>query len=165
MLFRSGKGKRLGLEDLLIEPFSVVDTIVHQVSTEDNDTIYITRHYDYRHQLDSMLYCYLFNGRYSMDDVLNVGATEVPCMSYGHLMRMEVGRGAASGAEGVGVRYMCLIETWDSKVTTTWVKAEVESSDIMTRNGWLHVLSDGHEFGFNGMEQLFYDYGNEKKKK
>ena len=32
-------------------------------------------------------------------------------------------------------------------------------------NGWLHVLSDGHEFGFNGMEQLFYDYGNEKKKK
>ncbi len=28
-----------------------------------------------------------------MDDVLNVGATEVPCMSYGHLMRMEVGRG------------------------------------------------------------------------
>ena len=160
-----GKGKRLGLEDLLIEPFSVVDTIVHQVSTEDNDTIYITRHYDYRHQLDSMLYCYLFNGRYSMDDVLNVGATEVPCMSYGHLMRMEVGRGAASGAEGVGVRYMRLIETWDSKVTTTWVKAEVESSDIMTRNGWLHVLSDGHEFGFNGMEQLFYDYGNEKKKK
>ena len=47
-----GKGKRLGLEDLLIEPFSVVDTIVHQVSTEDNDTIYITRHYDYRHLMD-----------------------------------------------------------------------------------------------------------------
>ena len=73
-----------------------------------------------------------------MDDVLNVGATEVPCMSYGHLMRMEVGRGAASGAEGVGVRYMRLIETWDSKVQTNWVKAEVESSDIMTRNGWIN---------------------------
>ena len=160
-----GKGKHLGLEDLLIDLLPWWIRLCTKCPLNDNDTIYITRHYDYRHQLDSMLYCYLFDGRYSMEDVLNVGATEVPCMSYGHLMRMEVGRGAASGAEEVGTRYMRLIETWDSKVTSTWVKAEVESFDIMANNGCVHVLSDGHEFGFNGMEQLFYNYGNEKTKK
>lgn len=160
-----GKGRHLAMEDLLIEPFTVIDTIVRQVSTEEYDTVYVSRHYDYRKQLDSMVCCYMFDGGYSMSDIQKLDATEIPCISYGHLMRLEAGRGNASGAEGLGARYMCLIETWNSKVTTTWVKAGVENPDIKTTNGWLHILSGEHEFGFNGIEQTFYDYGNEKSKK
>ncbi|MCD8318655.1 MAG: hypothetical protein LUC45_07380 [Paraprevotella sp.] len=158
-------GGNLSLKDFLIEPFTVIDSVIHQVSTTEFDTTVVERHYDYRQQLDSMMCSYVFSGEYTIQNVEEVGgAVEPLALAFDHQMRIEVGRGSASGVTNLGARYMRLVETSGSKVTTQWVNADVETSNLSTSNGWIHILSEGHEFGFNGFEQMFYNYGNEKQK-
>ena len=158
-------GDELSLKDFLIEPFTVWDTIINQITTEEFDTIIVARNYDYRRLLDSLVCSYCFDGEYTMQNISEVGgAVEPVALTFGHQMRMEAGRISASGAEELGSRYMRLVETSGSKVTTQWVNAEVETFNLATSNAWVHILSKEHEFGFNNFEQLFYNYGNEKKK-
>ena len=158
-------GDELSLKDFLIEPFTVWDTIINQITTEEFDTIVVARNYDYRRLLDSLVCSYCFDGEYTMQNISEVGgAVEPVALTFGHQMRMEAGRISASGAEELGSRYMRLVETSGSKVTTQWVNAEVETFNLATSNAWVHILSKEHEFGFNNFEQLFYNYGNEKNK-
>lgn len=160
-----GLGRELSLQDFLIEPFTVLDTIIRQITVEEFDTIVVARHFDYRRQLDSLLCSYCFNGEYTMQRVSGVGGAMEPyALGFGHQMRIEANRVSASGAEKLGSRYMRLVETFGSKVMTQWVNADVSTFNVATSNGWVHVLSEEHEFGFNRFEELFYNYGNENRK-
>lgn len=160
------KGRNLSLKDFLIEPFTVTDTVITQISSSGlMDTTIVTRRYDYRSQMDSLVCRYIYDKPYTTSSIMEIGnAIEAADVKYNENLRIEVGRYAASGVVSSGMRYMSLVETGGSKLTTSWVKAGVSQYDVKAVNGWIHILQPNHEFGFNEMETLFQNYGNEKKK-
>lgn len=159
-------GGDLSLKDLMIEPFVVNDTTIAFPDTEFADTTIVIRRYDYRAQMDSLVRCYLFNSEVTAAQLsADEGEAEIPSSLYGHSMYVQTGRDAASGALNLGTTYLKLIDTNGSKLPALWVTAEVKSADIRAKNGWLHLLSERHEFGFNKMVKYFQNYGNEYEKK
>lgn len=159
-------GRDLSLSDLMIEPFIVNDTVITQTSsTGQKDTTVVVRHYDYRSQMDSLVCRYIYSQPYTTSSIMESGAAvEVGDLKFGEKLRIESGRYAASGAVSSGMRYLFLVETGGSKLTTSWVRASASQYDLRASNGWIHVLLPNHEFGFNEMGTLFQNYGNEKKK-
>lgn len=154
-------GGALSLSDMQREPFTVLDTIITPTAIVSVfDTTYVARHYDYRRDLRSLLGRYIFTRA--------ISSTEATDISYASLYArqmniLQVSEDAGGYAEAGPLR-LRLVETRGSKQQTLWVKADVVEADIRCSNGYVHVLSPLHEFGFNDFTSLFYNYGNEKKK-
>ena len=154
-------GGGVGLNDLLIEPFEIVDTVVNFNPVADSyDTTYVHHTYDYREGLRQLSGRYVFMQPIASADIING--------EYKSLVSREMVIQAtyedASGLSAAGARHVQLIETRGSKQQATWVKAEVECPDIKCSNGYVHILSPRHEFGFNEITSYFANYGNEKNK-
>lgn len=162
--YRTGMklGDELDLDDLLIEPFEVVDTIVDfNPIAVSYDTTYVSRQYDYRESLRQLVGRYVF-----MQDIPTNQVIEGTYKSlFSRDMYLQVGNQDASGMVQAGKQYFQLIETRGSKQQAQWVKAEVSVCDIKCSNGYVHILAPRHEFGFNEITSYFANYGNEKKKK
>lgn len=160
----NGIGDPVYLKDLLVEPFSVQDTtILVNKMTEELDTIYSWRGFDYRGQMDILLSRYCFEGDLNSDYVIDNGGSVKRNSSRNEIeMVVEAGRYDAYGALGTGVKYLYLVETNGSNMQSVWVKAEASKRDIKVSNGTIHVLSDNHEFGFNLFIDNFKDRGTEK---
>ena len=158
-------GRNLSLKDFMIDPVIVEDTLIEHPNTSQADTTITKRVYDYRGMIDSLVCRYIFEGEYAFDNISNNGGeVEIASLKFGHTMYLESGRYAASGAIGIGGKYLNLIETNSSKLQTQWVTAGVERQDIRVTNGWIHILVPRHEFGFNEMVKRFQNYGNEDEK-
>lgn len=158
-------GKALSLRDFMIEPFTVTDTVIKYPGTSFADTTYVDRKYDYRGQVDSLVCRYIFSQGISTDSIIALGGDgELESLKYERNMYMTSARGTASGASDLGLKYLNLIETNNSKLQAQWVTAAVSEMDIKATNGWIHVISPRHEFGFNEVLKKFKDYGNEYKK-
>lgn len=158
-------GGELALKDLMIEPFVVIDTIISYPGTSYADSTYIEYHYNYRAQVDTLVRRYLFNAEVTTASLsAQEGEAELLSSKYDYSMYLQTGRDAASGALELGTPYLKLVDTNGSKLPAQWVTADVQSVDIVTTNGWLHVLSPRHEFGFNKIVKYFQNYGNEYEK-
>lgn len=154
-------GRALTLDDLLIEPFEVIDTI--PPVTEMMDTTYIVRKYDYKADLEGLMCRYLFDTQITYKSVEEDGGRSlVEALKTYRQMMVETTRDNASGLVGSGVRSLNLIERNGSAISTKWMSAEVEKMDILTTDGVIHVISPNHIFGFGEMLNLFKDYGNER---
>jgi len=154
-------GAELDLDDLLCEPFEVVDTIVDfNPIAISYDTTYVSRTYDYRESLRQLVGRYVFMQDIPTDNVIEGEYKSL----FARDMYLQVGNQDASGLVQAGTRYFQLVETRGSKQQAQWVKAEVSVCDIKCSNGYVHILAPRHEFGFNEITSYFANYGNEKKK-
>ena len=152
------KGNRLSLDDLMIEPFEVVDTLITiDPLTKETDTAYVHHQYDYRESLRQLVGRYIFKQTLTLNNV-----TEATYFSlFQHQMNIVIPRSDAGGLSEAGDATLQLVETSGSKLQTSWVRANVIYS-IRCRNGYVHILSPLHEFGFNEINSYFSNYGNEK---
>jgi hypothetical protein len=159
----------LQLSNLLIEPFSVFDTVYVITSgasstlIEEIDTLVTERHYDYRAQLDSLLCRYIFEDAYDFDVISeNFRGIEAACYLYKLKMNITGERQAASGTLNSGRKRIIFSDMNESKLTSSWVRSVANQINIRTRNGVVHVLTTGHEFSFDDFIYRFKDYGYEK---
>ena len=152
------KGNRLSLDDLMIEPFEVVDTLITiDPLTKETDTAYVHHQYDYRESLRQLVGRYIFKKTLTSNN-----ATDETYFSlFNHQMSIVTPRSDAGGLSEAGETTLQLVETSGSKLQTSWVRANVIYS-IRCSNGYVHILSPLHEFGFNEINSYFSNYGNEK---
>jgi len=159
------KGMKLGgevcLDDLLKEPFEVIDTIIDiNPVMATYDTTYVSRQIDYRESLRQLVGRYVFASAIPSEQVVDGEYKSL----FDRQMYLQCKYQDASGMVNVGSRLLQLVETRNTKQQSQWVKAEVGVSDIKCSNGYVHILVPRHEFGFNEITSYFGNYGNEKKK-
>lgn len=156
----TGKGGRLSLDDLMIEPFDIVDTVITtDPLTSESDTAYVYHHYDYRESLRKLIGKYIFKQSLT---TTNCDEEDYPSL-FDYRMNIEQPVSDAGGLEGAGYRIFQLVETGGSKLQSSWVRANVVVADIRCANGYVHILSPQHELGFNTITSYFNNYGNENK--
>ena len=161
------------MNDLLIEPFMVIipiDTAYLRnaegslIYDDDGrrmvDSVRYSRtRYDYRKQADTLLCRYIFQGIYDFDAVAgNFRGIEPQSIVYNIRMHIQSERQASSGITNSGAKRLVFSDMGNSKLTTDWLRSHTRQIDIRARNGVIHVLATGHEFGFNGFFNMFSDY-------
>lgn len=157
-------GEGIYLKDLLIEPFIVKDTIIKVINATTKDTTIVSTVYDYRKDLESLLCRYIFRGIYDFNMISsNSGGLSVDCYKYEYMMNMKCGHYAASGVLNGGVKYFIFSDRNNTQLMDSWIKSKIERIDLHVKNGLIHVLSTGHEFGFDDFISQFKNYGNERK--
>lgn len=156
-------GGELSLDDLLIEPFTVNDTTFIPINNRV-DTVITIHNYDYRGQVDSLLCRYIFNGKYTTEEIIQeAGDVSLESYKYKYQMNMTCTRQPASGVMGEGVKKMIFSDMSNSQLKEMWKSANVVWHDIYTRNAVIHLLTDQHSFGYDKFINNFKNYGNEKK--
>lgn len=157
-------GEKISLDDLLIEPFSVDDTTFVKISSNKEDTIIKTRHYDYRGQVDSLLCRYIFTGKYTTEEVVSeAGSMTLESYKYKYQMNLSCIRQPASGIVGEGVRNFTFSDMNNSQLKDMWKSTNVVWHDIYTSNAVIHLLTPQHSFSYDKFINYFKNYGNEKK--
>lgn len=157
-------GGKLSLSDLLIEPFSVDDTTFVKITSNKEDTIITTRHYDYRGQVDSLLCRYIFNGKYTTEEIVKEeGSVSLESYKYKYQMNASYSRQPASGIVGEGIRNFTFSDMNNSQLKDMWKSTNVIWHDIYTSNAVIHLLTPQHSFSYDKFVNYFKNYGNEKK--
>lgn len=153
------KGKELSLRDFLIEPFVVIE----EQTGPTPDSIVIIKHpYDYRLQLDSLVSRYIFSGSYDTQILAEyTNGLNSQDFKFGYLMHILFERQYASGIEQMGRKRLIISDKNQTQLIEAWDRGETQAIDIRTNNGYIHVLSNGHEFGFSKLIANFQNYGNE----
>jgi hypothetical protein len=160
--FRSmnSKGKGVYIKDLLIEPFVVIEKLPG--ATPEADSIIIEHPYDYRLQLDSMFCKYIFKGQLTTDALKEYpSGIDEDAFKYNYRMNLLSRRLNASGIEQMGKKELFLSDKNNSQLNSKWDRSTVQSLDIKTSNGIIHILTNGHEFSFSKLISRFQNYGNE----
>jgi hypothetical protein len=154
------RGRELSLQDFLIEPFVVIEEQEGE-RPEDPPTI-IEHPYDYRLKLDSLISRYIFRGSFDTQ-VLAVynGGLNTQDFKFSYMMHILFERQYASGIQGTGKRRLKLSDKNGTQLREAWDRSDTQAIDIRTNNGYIHVLSNGHEFGFSKLIANFQNYGNE----
>lgn len=154
-------GKNVYLDDLLVKPFTVKRTIEQEPPFEP---IITYRKYDYRAGLDTLLCRYIFDGIYDSERISeNEGQMNVESYRYAYPMNVSSGRYSAGGVVGGGSRVFSISDTNNSQLKDNWSTTPVMWQDIYTNDGIVHVLSIGHEFGFDEFVSHFKNRYNELK--
>jgi len=150
------KGRNLYLRDLLIEPFVVIE---EQEGPTPDSVIIIEHPYDYRLQLDSLMSRYIFEGSFDMKTLSEyTNGLHTQDFKFGYLMHILFERQYASGLEDMGKRRLILSDKNYTLLDEGWDRSETQVINIQTSNGYIHVLSNGHEFGFSKLIANFQNY-------
>jgi len=158
-------GEAIGMSDLLIDPFVVLDTVVTVISSTLNDTVINEYYYDYRAEAEKMLCKYIIESPYDTEEVLAKGGNStLNSLKYAYQMNIECFRRSASGYVDGGVKQLVFSDMKNSQVKDNWNNASVVWMDIYANNGVIHILSPQHSFGFDEFINVFNNYGNEDKK-
>ena len=129
---------------------------------EGLDPIKVIIKYDYRASLDTLLCRYMFDGVYDSKKVLeNEGGMNIESYHYGYQMNLSSGRNHSEGLMGGGNRYFKISDTNNSVVVDNWAISPTLWNDIYTTDGVVHVLTLGHEFGFDNFVYFFKNRFNE----
>ncbi|PCH70311.1 MAG: hypothetical protein COC06_05345 [Bacteroidales bacterium] len=167
--FRSDMARpSLYLKDLMIEPFSVEDTlIVPEEMLLDGtiipaDTIFSYRYYDYRSQLERMTCKYIFNEAIVSEDVrINTDGKEMSSFIYEDEMNAKYEQLPASGVLYGGNQRLMFSNMNGSKVESDWLSTYTQIIDIHATNGIVHVITTGHMFGYDNFIADFKNLGYE----
>jgi hypothetical protein len=154
-----GKGRNLYLMDFLIEPFVVIE---EQEGPTRDSIIIIEHHYDYRSKLDSLVSRYIFRGRRDTKILFEyTNGLHTQAFKFEYLMHILFERQYASGIGQMGRKRLILSDKNETQLVEAWDRSETQVIDVRTNNGYIHVLSNGHEFGFSKLIANFQNYGNE----
>jgi len=153
------RGGPLSLQDFMIEPFVVIE---ERPGPVPDSTIIIEHHYDYRLQLDSLISRYILEGDINTQSLSDYpDGLDTREFKFSYLMHVLFQRQFASGIENMGQRRIILSDKNGTQLDEMWDRSETQAIDIQTHNGYVHVLVNGHEFGFSKLIANFQNYGNE----
>lgn len=165
-------GEEISLQDLLIEPFTIIDSIFEvkpgiEPGTELVDTIVNYYHYDYKAQLDSLFRRYIFEGWYDSDTVLNSDQQRLTLESYGTKYRMNMSSKtlSSSGVVDGGMKTFVFSDMNESQLVDRWESTDIEHYDIYANDGVIHIITDQHNFSFGKFVNYFKNRGNEEIEK
>lgn len=107
-------------------------------------------------ELDSIVRRYAFDNTYDTDFLspFEEGQT-VNSMSYGYGMNMKYTETNASGFVGGGQQEIEFSDVNNSIFQRYWKTVNTASVNLRTKNGVIHVLDSGHDFGFNKLTTKF----------
>lgn len=158
---KNNLGAPLTLDSLLTKDEIIIhDTIVSGIN--NRDTIFNDRIYNYPKEMRELACRYLFDTMYDTNTIeADGGEIIAESYDYSYNMGITASRHAAEGAVASGIRFMVFSDCNNSQLTSRWTQSDVVCFDIRAKNGIVHVLSTGHEFGFDEFVTRFNNFGNE----
>ena len=99
--------------------------------------------------LDTMMSNYIIRGIYPTDSLQFKDGLPIYDFKNGHRMNAKVVNSNSSGYIKGGPVVIEYSDTKSSQFTRNWVTATTSSINIEASNGFIHVLSPDHVFGFN----------------
>ncbi|WP_341843687.1 hypothetical protein [Chitinophaga caseinilytica] len=91
---------------------------------------------------------YLFRGAYKMVDFTGQDGTQLLSLSLRHFNMRHTTR-AAAGAPGLGAEVISMAYLNGSRFTKYWLASFAGTTNIVTKNGTVHILEPRHVLGFN----------------
>jgi hypothetical protein len=71
-----------------------------------------------------------------------------------YTMNLEYSKRAAEGLQNEGPQLLTINDMKHSSNNSAWIGNITQAVDIKTKNGILHILEDGHEFGFSDASKV-----------
>ncbi|HTN37515.1 MAG TPA: fasciclin domain-containing protein [Arachidicoccus sp.] len=100
-------------------------------------------------ELDTLLCRYVIPGAYISDSLsVFTDGISVPSLRYHYNMTLRYNRQDAQGYQNGGPQEIIFSDPKNSIFERYWVSTYTTSVNIHTKNGIVHLLSGGHEFGF-----------------
>lgn len=154
----NGMTDEVQLENL----FSVryVDRIV-ETDKHMNDVVRVK--FDYRKDLDSLVCRYIIPGIADTKTLEVAGGDSIlNTIDYDYRMHLAYKRMPASGYVESGIKHLDVYDMSNTLQDERWVLSPAKWIDIKASNGVIHIMNDGHEFGFESFTNRFKNYGHEK---
>ncbi|NGM62508.1 hypothetical protein G5B30_11345 [Sphingobacterium sp. SGG-5] len=106
--------------------------------------------------LERLLCYYIIQGAYNTESIANLRDGKfVYGYKYEYQMHMQYQNTAASGLVEFGPQQIIFSDTNGSRFHQFWTRTTTASINVKTRNGYVHMLTPGHDFGFNKLIKLF----------
>ncbi len=99
-------------------------------------------------QLDTLLSKYIVKGVVTTESMSFVDGLFVNTLNYQQPMHAQRVKQEASGLVDGGLVTVYYSDTKGSNFTTYWTRSATQAVNIKTQNGVVHILANGHEFGF-----------------
>lgn len=99
-------------------------------------------------QLDILLSKYIVKGIVTTDSMLYVDGLFVHTLTHDQPMQAQRVKQEASGLVDGGLVTVFYSDTKGSNFTQYWTRSATQAVNIKTQNGVVHILANGHEFGF-----------------
>lgn len=101
-------------------------------------------------ELDSIMCRYIFKGTIHSDSINELkDGLYIHGLKYGYQMHAQYNETAATGLVGFGPQEIIFSDTNWSIFHLYWVRTNTVSINVRTNNGLVHMLTSGHDFGFN----------------
>jgi len=106
--------------------------------------------------LDSMVNKYVMNSVYDSQDLAPfIDGQVVPSTKYNYNMHIQYRVLDASGFVGGGPQQLIFSDTNNSIFQRYWQQVNTSAVNLKAKNGIIHILSAGHDFGFNKVTSKF----------
>jgi len=106
--------------------------------------------------LEKLLCYYIIQGAYNAESISDLrDGKYVFGYKYDYQMHMQYQNTAASGLVGFGPQQIIFSDTNGRIFHRFWTRTTTASINVKTNNGYVHMLTPGHDFGFNKLIQLF----------
>lgn len=109
-----------------------------------------------RNELDSLMSRYIFSLELSAANLKPfIDGQTIKSVQYGYEMHAQYRVLNASGMVGGGQQQILFSDVNNSIFQRYWQRINTSAVDIRTQNGIIHVLTAGHDFGFNKFTSKF----------
>lgn len=99
--------------------------------------------------LDTLISRYFLPGTFTSDSIkFFTNGILLPSATYGYKMNLKYNRQDASGYVGGGPQQIIFTDPKDTTFDVFWVSTYTTAVNIKVKNGIIHEVSPGHEFGF-----------------
>lgn len=103
--------------------------------------------------LDTLTSRYVLTGLYDAESANLKDGAYLPTLNYGYMMNMKYERVNASGYQNGGPQRLYYGDTKISKdgiipPFSYWIVSPTQIVNVKTKNGYIHILASGHDFGF-----------------
>ncbi len=131
-------------------PDQCFETVIQNLnvlrSSEGKNPLYLST-VDSSH-LDTLICRYIIPGLYPTDSITYIDGMPLTSLKYGYMMNVQPIQVNASGFVNGGPQKLFFSDPKDSKYIRDWVRTTTQTVNIKTDDGYIHVLSGNHNFGF-----------------
>lgn len=107
-------------------------------------------------KLDTLISRYVLRNKTTTTQAIPyVDGIDVYGIQYGYRMHFTYSKGNASGVLLAGPQSLMVSDTKNSDLNSVWIQSPTSSVDVMSKNGIVHTLVVGHEFGFGEFSKMF----------
>lgn len=106
--------------------------------------------------VDTLICKYIFAQYIPVDSVKEyTDGRAVSILHYpNYTMNFEYSKRAAEGLQNEGPQLLTINDMKHSSNNSAWIGNITQAVDIKTKNGVIHILEDGHEFGFSDASKV-----------